>query len=129
MANRFVLIVEHRKPDLALLSRMVERCGLEPVMTSCGEEAVGLFGRRPEAFSLVLLNSQMQGVDGPGTLYRIRKVNETVPICCINGRRPLYSRDELLAMGAIHVFRKPLLEPTIFGVLAQLGLGNSRRTG
>src|SRR3954447_4577492 len=85
------LVVEHSRDDRILLGNVVERCGLEPVLTRCGDEAMRLFQFRPLSFALVLLNMEMQEIDGPGTLYRLRKLNDIIPVCCINGRRPIYS--------------------------------------
>jgi DNA-binding NtrC family response regulator len=116
------LIVEHTKDDRILLGRIVERCGVEPVLAKCGDAALRLFQRRPLSFVVVLLNMEMVEIDGPGTLYRVRKLHGTVPVWAINGRRPRYSADELCALGAAHILRKPLDERTLSAALMKASL-------
>lgn len=116
------LIIEHAKDDRILLATIVERCGVEPVLARCGDAAVRLFQRRPLSFAVVLLNMEMVEIDGPATLYRIRKLHGTVPVWAINGRRPRYSSGELRALGTAHILRKPLIERVLRAALLKASL-------
>jgi two-component system sensor histidine kinase/response regulator len=71
-----VLVVDDNKVNRELLSGLLPRWGLEPVLTSDGVEALAVFAdsiKQRKPFALVLLDSNMPGMDGYEVAERIRR--------------------------------------------------------
>jgi len=55
----------------------------------------------------VLLDVRMPEMDGPQTLAALRSINPEVRCCFMSGHTGDYSAEQLLELGASHVFQKP----------------------
>jgi CheY-like chemotaxis protein len=109
-ANRprpHVLVVDDEPAVLRLLEFALRRRGFDVTTAAGGAQAVELFRRRPGAFALVLLDVQMPDPDGPETLAALRSIDPHVRCCFMSGYTGDHSAEQLLALGAAHVFDKP----------------------
>lgn len=76
-------------------------------------------GYRPQA---VLLDVMMPGLDGPGTLERLRRIEglETTPVVFMTARVQADERLRYLALGAVGVITKPFDPLSLAGELRGL---------
>src|SRR4051794_18430442 len=103
-----ILVVDDDPAVRNLLDTALPHYGFAVTLAAGGTEAIHLYRRQHEGIGLVLLDVQMPGgPDGPQTLAALRGLNPQVRCCFMTGHSGLYSEDELLALGAVHVFPKP----------------------
>jgi CheY-like chemotaxis protein len=108
-----VLAVDDEPAVLRLLALALPPLGFAVRVAGGGREAVEVYRRHRENIDLVLLDVQMPGLDGPQTLTALQAVRPDVRCAFMSGHTGRYTAEELLAMGAAHVFLKP------FGPLAE----------
>jgi CheY-like chemotaxis protein len=104
-----VLVADDDGLVLAMLGLVLRRRGFAVRLASCGHEAVRLYRLHRDTIRVLLLDVQMPGLDGPGTLLAIRALDPAVRCCFMSGDTGSYSAEELLALGAAHILEKPFL--------------------
>jgi PAS domain S-box-containing protein len=80
-----ILLVDDDELILESFEALIETLGHTPILASRGEEAIQLLeaGLRPD---LVILDMNMPGLGGPGTLPRLRTLLPEVPVLLATGR-------------------------------------------
>ena len=104
-----VLVVENNQEVGAMLDLALRSYGFVVRLAASGKEAVELYRQHHHTIALVLLDVQMPGMDGPGTLAAIQTINPEVQCCFMSGNTGKYSAKELLDLGAAHVVPKPFV--------------------
>jgi CheY-like chemotaxis protein len=98
--------------DLVPLRRMCERVLVQHGFTvwgaDNGTEAVILYLRHQHEIDLVLLDVEMPLIDGRATLAALRRLDPSVRCCFMTGGPDALDPEELLSLGALRVFAKPL---------------------
>jgi PAS domain S-box-containing protein len=87
-----VLFADDEMPVRNIARRILERLGFQVVLAQSGRGAVDEFGRRPDAFSLVILDLTMPEMTGEEALREIRLLRPQVPIVLTSG----YGEEEVL---------------------------------
>jgi CheY-like chemotaxis protein len=87
-----VLFADDEMPVRNIARRILERLGFQVVLAQSGRGAVDEFGRRPDAFSLVILDLTMPEMTGDEALREIRLLRPHVPIVLTSG----YGEEEVL---------------------------------
>jgi two-component system, OmpR family, response regulator len=114
MTDKCILVVDDEPSVRRLLAAALRQSGFSVCLASSGEEAVALYEQHRGTIDLVLLDVRMETMDGPRTLAALRELDPQVRCCFMSGHAGEYSDDDLLALGASHVFSKP------FGSLNEL---------
>jgi CheY-like chemotaxis protein len=114
-----VLVAEDDETIRALLSTALREQGLPAWLAADGADALDLFRRHRHEIGVVLLDVLMPRLDGPATLAAIRRLDPHVPCCFMSGFSADYSKEELLALGAVRVFDKPFRLHEVLEVLEQ----------
>ena len=99
-----ILVVEDEPWVLRMLDVALRQDGFAVRLAGSGTEAIDVYRRHRRAISLVLLDVQMPGLDGPRTLAALRKLDPHVRSCFMSGHAGMYSTEDLLALGAARVF-------------------------
>jgi CheY-like chemotaxis protein len=102
-----VLVVDDEPVLRTLLDAALRHFGFAVRLADGGREAVEIYRRHHATITLVLLDVRMPDLDGPGTLALLRQLNPHVRSCFMTGQAGQYTEEELLALGAARVFRKP----------------------
>ncbi len=102
-----VLFVDDEESVRTLGARMLERMGFEVTVAADGREALDVFARRPEEWSLVVLDLTMPRMDGEEAYRRLRELRADVPVVLASG----YTADELGARFASKGFAGFLQKP------------------
>lgn len=103
-----VLVADDDADVRRVVSRLLRHHGLAVREAACGREAVEAFRRHRDTVGAVLLDVRMPGLDGPATLALLRGIDPAVRACFLTGGAGAYSAADLLALGARHVFAKPV---------------------
>lgn len=102
-----ILIADDTGLILTLLKFELVPLGFDVWLAVDGDDAVEIFRRHADEIDVTLLDVQMPGLDGPQTLRALRRLDPAAVVCFMTGRFSAHSDQELLALGAAHVFRKP----------------------
>jgi len=111
-----VLVVDDNQGVRTILELFLRRLGFTVWSAASGQDAVKLYRERQQSRPVVLLDVQMPGMDGPATLAALQKIDPEVKCCFMSGDLGRYPPEELLGLGAAHLFHKPF---TDWGFLEQ----------
>jgi len=87
-----VLFADDELPVRTIARRILERLGFQVILAQSGRNAVDEFARRPDAFSLVILDLTMPEMTGEEALREMRKLRPHVPIVLTSG----YGEEQVL---------------------------------
>jgi DNA-binding NtrC family response regulator len=102
-----VLVVDDDALVRAMLQAVLQRQGFAVWLADCGRAALEMYQRHREHIAVVLLDVRMPGLDGPQTLALLRRADPEVVCCFMTGHAGPYTPQDLLALGALHLFDKP----------------------
>lgn len=119
---RRVLVVEDNTVNQLLVGRQLERLGYEPLIVESGEAAIERFSR-DDGIDAVLLDWQMQGIDGLDTARELRRFEagehrSRVPMIAMTASALAGDRDRCLAAGMDDFVAKPVNLATLGRMLA-----------
>lgn len=112
MATDKVLIVDDDTAVLKLLAKVVKSNGLDCDTVESGEEALRLLS--DHSYALMLLDVNLNGIDGFEVIEQLRGKGNRIPIFIISGRREDYDTLYGLGIGADDYITKPF-NPVILG--------------
>jgi putative two-component system response regulator len=99
------LCVDDEPTTLSLVSRLLERMGLDVITADSPHTALALF--EPERFDLIITDIQMPGMDGHAFLAEIRTRDPHVPVIVATGHASLENAIRALHDGASGMLMKP----------------------
>jgi signal transduction histidine kinase/CheY-like chemotaxis protein/CHASE3 domain sensor protein len=107
--NTHILIVDDEKFNRLLLETILDKFNISHRSAGSGEEAVGLF--RSESFDLVLIDLQMDGLNGFETTKILREQDHSdVPIVAVTATATGDIKAKCLKTGMSDVLIKPISE-------------------
>lgn len=114
-----VLLIE----DAARLRRAIHQGlterGFAAWACADGREAIATYLNFASEIDIVLSDVQMPVLDGPETLSALREIDPSIRVCLMTGDARDSTHSELLRLGAVHVFQKPLRSlAEVFQILA-----------
>jgi DNA-binding response OmpR family regulator len=115
-----ILVVDDDALVLNLLHTLLRRQGFTVWLAAGGSAAVEVFRREQANIGVVLLDVRMPDLDGPQTLAELRRIRPDLPCCFMSGCTDPYTSEDLLALGAAHLFPKPFPVDEVGRALAQL---------
>ena len=101
-----VLLVDDDELVQNSLQMMLQALGHEVALATCGEEALGWLGEGT-APDLVILDLNMPGLGGPGTLVGIRSLHPDLPVLLSTGRTDQMALDLVEAHPRVSLLPKP----------------------
>lgn len=101
-----ILLVDDDELIRLSMGMALESMGCQAIIVESGEEALEKLeqGLRP---NLVILDLNMPGLGGEGTLPRLRELNADVPILLATGRADQHAQDLVQAHPGVHLLPKP----------------------
>ena len=119
-----VLIVEDYAPNIMVLSLMLEELGYDTVSAVSGAEALDLVKHRDSPFHAILMDVQMQGMDGLETTHCIRELEEGLgyrhTIMGVTAHALAGDRERCLQAGMDDYIAKPVLPDILALKLGQV---------
>lgn len=111
-----VLIAEYSDMVLKVLSLGLRHCGFDVWQAANGMEALETYALRRDSIVLALIDVDIPELTGPQTLDCLHRLNPSLPVCFLtggsvklgNGDQARSEEEELLSLGAAHVFFKPV---------------------
>ena len=107
-----VLIVDDDEAVRTTLYKVIRSNGLDAEMASGGEQALELIGKTH--YDLILLDVNMQGMDGFTLVQKLRSKGIKTPIIIVSGRKEDYDTLYGLDIGADDYVTKPF-NPIVLG--------------
>jgi CheY-like chemotaxis protein len=105
--SKTILVVEEEEGIRCLLQLALTDGGFTVLLSGNGQDALKLYQSQGQNIDLVLMDVRMQGMDGPTTFTALRGLNANLRCCFMTGDTSADREQELLALGGLHVFRKP----------------------
>jgi CheY-like chemotaxis protein len=102
-----ILVVDDEIAVRTLLEAAFRSQGYTVWLAADGQQAVDLYQEHRPEIALVFLDVRMPILDGPQALQALRRLEPAVRCCFMSGQSGQYSDDELMELGAVHVFKKP----------------------
>jgi CheY-like chemotaxis protein len=104
-----ILVVEDDVSIQHMFQVALEGAGFIVWLAATGERALELLQQHGTSITLAVLDVQIDGpLDGPQTALALRQLRPDLPFCFMSGNAGLYTAEQLLALGAAHVFPKPI---------------------
>jgi CheY-like chemotaxis protein len=103
-----ILVAEDAPALRRFLDFALHQGGFTVLLAADGQEVIDLYKKNTGAVDLVLLDVRLPGMDGPQTLRQLQQIDPAVKCCFLTGGTGDYEVGELLALGAIAVFPKPV---------------------
>ncbi len=115
------LVVDDSKSARIMLSRMVQKVGLEVNMVESGEEAIAYLAANPHP-DVIFMDHMMPGMDGLQTTQQITKDPATahIPVFMYTSKEGEEYEAELLACGATGMLGKPAKPDRLKEIVEQL---------
>jgi CheY-like chemotaxis protein len=130
-----ILVVDDEKMALTLIERLLREAGYDVAVANSGFEAVDLFRREPQRFSLVLLDFSLPFMDGEETFRRLREIRNNIPVVLCTGFILQERLAEMMGSGLTGFLRKPVPPEELVAVVrstlqsAIYGGGNNSGSG
>jgi len=102
-----VLIVDDEELIRRSAKRVLETLGYSVLMAENGEVALTVYEQNREDITLIVLDLTMPVMDGEETFYRLKAMDERVPILLASGHTREGKAEELLQAGAVGFVQKP----------------------
>jgi two-component system cell cycle sensor histidine kinase/response regulator CckA len=80
-----ILVIDDDDIPLRLLCDMLRSLGYTPLPATSGEEGIEMLASAPDKMDLVILDKIMPGMDGAGTLRRLREIRQHLPVILCSG--------------------------------------------
>jgi PAS domain S-box-containing protein len=125
-----VLVVDDETDIREGCARIIKRMGLRVETASRGDEALDRLRSAADAFSIVLLDLKMPGMDGMEVLERIQEMDPEILVIIITGFATVETAIEAMKQGAYDFIPKPF-EPDHLRIVvsrAREKLGLTRET-
>jgi CheY-like chemotaxis protein len=120
-----VLVADDNEINRVVLQRYLEREGHRPTLVVNGKEAVALAGQEGRRFDVVLMDIQMQEMDGFQAANEIRSAEresgrERLPIVAVTAHAMKGDRERCLQAGFDEYITKPVSLDTLVSTLSTL---------
>src|SRR6059058_3431035 len=102
-----ILVADDETMVRRFLKMALPQLGFDIKLAASGEEALSLYRKHPETYTLILLDVRMPGLSGPETLVALQEINPRVRAGFMTGEGDRYPEAKLLKLGALFVLRKP----------------------
>lgn len=104
-----ILVTDDDEGVRSLLAAFLRGKGYAVWTAADARETLAVYTTHRDEIDLVLLDVRMPDPDGPAILKTLQQIDPGLRCCFMTGESGNYSRDELLRLGALHVFSKPFL--------------------
>jgi two-component system cell cycle sensor histidine kinase/response regulator CckA len=93
--GRVILVAEDSALLRKLIGTVLTRAGYEPLLATCGEEALELWAEREAHVGLLLTDLTMPGIGGHELIARVRAARPALPVICTSGYADALGRKTL----------------------------------
>ena len=114
-----ILVVEDFSGIRRLLDIALRQCGFAVWVAVDGLEALHLYEQHREFIDVVLIDVQLDEMDGLDTLAALQSLNPDVRCCFMSGNPGHYTEKQFRARGAAFIW-KPFRLTDLFKLLRQL---------
>ncbi|HEY3384167.1 MAG TPA: PAS domain-containing protein [Vicinamibacterales bacterium] len=104
---RTILVVDDEAAVRQLAERMVISFGFQAAVAEDGHAALKELAARPEAFSCVLLDLTMPGLDGVATFGEIKRIRPNLPVILCSGFSEADATHRFIGAGLAGFLQKP----------------------
>lgn len=116
--RNLVLLADDEAELRSVMAEMLrDWFALEVVTASDGQEALDLFGQRPDAFDLVILDATMPRLGGVEAFRAMRELRPGLPGVLFSGYALPASREEAVAQGFADFLKKPFSSSELAEIL------------
>lgn len=111
--GRTILIVDDEPMVRDVTSRLLHHRGYKTAQAMSGDAALGLLEKSADAYSLIILDMTMPGMDGVQTLREIRRRFGDIPVVLSSGYPPEAVGDICRDLGRVCFVQKPFDSKTL----------------
>jgi PAS domain S-box-containing protein len=108
-----ILLVDDEVTVLKVMQRSLEKSGYRVLTAEDGEKGFEVYTKHEREINLVITDMAMPGMDGPGLIAALKKLNPEIPVICTSGLNNSIGNDALIEMGVQRILYKPCNSQTI----------------
>jgi DNA-binding NtrC family response regulator len=120
-----VLVVDDEPAILALLQTALTAFGFRVWTAEGAAKGLEVFRSHRSEIHVALLDVRMPERDGPAMIAALRAEAPDLPFCFMSGFAGTYEAEQLMALGAAHIFPKPFRLDELVSRLRQLANANN----
>jgi CheY-like chemotaxis protein len=125
-----ILVTDDEAMALTLLQNVFSQSGYDVVTAQSGFECLDLFGRRPQAFHLILLDLAMPFMDGEETFGRLRQISPAIDIVLMAGFVETERLERMMSGGLAGFLGKPFATDDVLNLVnSVLERARQRKSG
>jgi DNA-binding NtrC family response regulator len=121
-----VLLVDDDETVRLFLKQTLSQHGFDVWSASSGQEGLALYRLHSSAITVVLLDVNMPGLNGPETLTALHVENPSLPCVFMTGDSGIYRHEEFCQLGAFTVLSKPMIVRQVVNALRRASLVPAR---
>ena len=114
-----ILVVDDEVALTGIFEDLLRSQKVDVVTANSGEEALSVFIKDPERFSLIFTDLGMPKMNGWELVSRVREISKDIPIVLMTGWGLEISEEEIARAGVSEVISKPLTIKTILETISR----------
>ena len=115
--DELILVVDDEEIVGDICRRTLERHGYRVMTATDGASAVALYAQHREAIAAVITDMMMPIMDGPATIYALKRINPDVPIIASSGLDTNSKLAHVADAGVNHFLHKPYTAESLLRML------------
>lgn len=124
--GRTILIVDDEPMVRDVTSRLLQHRGYKTAQAMSGDAALGLLEQDATAYTLIVLDMTMPGMDGVQTLREIRRRFGDIPVVLSSGYPPEAVSEICRDLGRVRFVQKPFDSKTLLEAIETAIADNAR---
>ncbi len=118
--GELVLLIDDEMSILTITSQTLEAFGYCVLAANNGAEGIAIFAQQHKEIAAVLTDMMMPVMDGPATIYALKKINPAVKIIATSGLNSNGNTAKAVSSGVTHFLTKPYTAQTLLEELSQV---------
>ncbi|HPZ09093.1 MAG TPA: PAS domain S-box protein [Candidatus Eremiobacteraeota bacterium] len=118
--EKILFVDDEEEPVVRIIQQLLEQMGYEIIIKRSSTDALSMFYKEPDEFSLIIADELMPKMRGTQMAEEILRIKPNMPVIIITGYGELINIEKVKAMGIREVLIKPLTLENLVNVIRKI---------